>query len=80
MQEEAVRTVAHASGVAPRRLGIGANQPATAVQESCQFCRPDLVTFVNGLPLVVSELKKPGASARAAFDENLTHATERMDT
>jgi type I restriction enzyme R subunit len=34
--------------------------------------RPDLVAFVNGLPLVVTELKKPGVSARAAFDENLT--------
>jgi type I restriction enzyme R subunit len=36
-------------------------------------CRPDLVGFVNGLPLVVVELKKPGVSPRAAFDENLTH-------
>ncbi|MEI6198047.1 MAG: type I restriction endonuclease, partial [Verrucomicrobiota bacterium] len=36
-------------------------------------CRPDLVGFVNGLPLVVIELKKPGVPARAAFEENLTH-------
>ncbi len=36
-------------------------------------CRPDLVGFVNGLPLVVIEFKKPGVPARAAFDENLTH-------
>jgi type I restriction enzyme R subunit len=36
-------------------------------------CRPDRVGFVNGLPLVVIELKKPGVPARAAFDENLTH-------
>ena len=36
-------------------------------------CRPDLVAFVNGLPLVVLEFKKPGVPARAAFDENLTH-------
>jgi len=34
--------------------------------------RPDLVGFVNGLPLVVIEFKKPGVSARAAFDDNLT--------
>jgi type I restriction enzyme R subunit len=34
--------------------------------------RPDLIAFVNGLPLVVIELKKPGVSARAAFGENLT--------
>ncbi|GEM_PF-13395 len=35
-------------------------------------CRPDLVGFVNGLPLVVIELKKPGVPARAAFDDNIT--------
>ncbi len=34
--------------------------------------RPDLVGFVNGLPLVVLELKKPGVPARAAFDDNLS--------
>ncbi|MGA2547971.1 MAG: type I restriction endonuclease subunit R [Rectinemataceae bacterium] len=41
-------------------------------------CRPDLVGFVNGLPFVVIELKKPGVSARAAFDENLTHYKEQV--
>lgn len=40
---------------------------------SLYTCRPDLVGFVNGLPWIVIELKKPGVSARAAFDENLTH-------
>lgn len=35
-------------------------------------CRPDLVGFVNGLPVVVIELKKPGVPARQAFDANLT--------
>jgi type I restriction enzyme, R subunit len=30
------------------------------------------VGFVNGLPPVVIELKKPGVPARAAFDETLT--------
>jgi len=29
---------------------------------------------------VVIELKKPGLPARAAFDENLTHYQERIDT
>jgi type I restriction enzyme R subunit len=41
-------------------------------------CRPDLVAFVNGLPLVVIELKKPGVPARAAFDENLTHYKQQI--
>ena len=35
-------------------------------------CRPDIVCFVNGLPLVVLEFKKPGVPARAAFDDNIT--------
>ncbi|MGH7536424.1 MAG: type I restriction endonuclease, partial [Gemmatimonadales bacterium] len=34
--------------------------------------RPDIVGFVNGLPVVVVELKKPGVPARQAFDGNLT--------
>ena len=41
-------------------------------------CRPDLVGFVNGLPLVVIELKKPGVPARAAFDENLAHYKQQI--
>jgi type I restriction enzyme R subunit len=41
-------------------------------------CRPDLVGFVNGLPWVVIELKKPGVAVRAAFDENLTHYKEQI--
>jgi type I site-specific restriction-modification system R (restriction) subunit len=41
-------------------------------------CRPDLVGFVNGLPLVVTEFKKPGVPARAAFDENLTHYKQQI--
>ena len=35
-------------------------------------CRPDLIGFVNGLPWVVIELKKPGVPAKRAFDGNLT--------
>jgi type I restriction enzyme, R subunit len=44
-----------------------------SVVGSLYTCRPDLVGFVNGLPWLVIELKKPGVSARVAFDENLTH-------
>jgi type I restriction enzyme, R subunit len=35
-------------------------------------CRPDIVCFVNGLPLVLLEFKKPGVPAREAFDDNIT--------
>ena len=41
-------------------------------------CRPDLVGFVNGLPLVVIELKNPGVPAQQAFDENFTHYKEQV--
>jgi type I restriction enzyme R subunit len=33
--------------------------------------RTDLVGFVNGLPLVLIELKKPGVNVREGFDKNL---------
>jgi len=42
------------------------------VTGSLYTCRPDLVGFVNGLPIVVVELKKPGVPAKQAFDDNLT--------
>jgi type I restriction enzyme R subunit len=41
-------------------------------------CGRDLVGFVNGLPWVVIELKKPAVPARAAFDENLTHYKQQI--
>jgi type I restriction enzyme R subunit len=41
-------------------------------------CRPDLIGFVNGLPWVVIEFKKPGVAVRAAFDENLTHYKQQV--
>jgi len=34
--------------------------------------RPDVIGFVNGLPLVLMEFKKPGVHVREAFDHNLT--------
>jgi type I restriction enzyme R subunit len=43
-----------------------------SVSGTLYTCRPDLVGFVNGLPLVVIEVKKTGVAARAAFDDNLT--------
>ena len=49
-----------------------------SVVGSLYTCRPDLVGFVNGLPWVVIELKKPGVSPRAAFDENLTHYKQQI--
>jgi type I restriction enzyme R subunit len=49
-----------------------------SVVGSLYTCRPDLVGFVNGLPWVVIELKKPGVPARLAFDENLTHYKQQI--
>jgi type I restriction enzyme R subunit len=34
--------------------------------------RPDVVGFVNGLPLVLIEFKKPGVHVREGFDQNIT--------
>jgi hypothetical protein len=56
-----------------------ASQPGQfSVTAALYTCRPDLVGFVNGLPLVVIKLKKPGVPARAAFDENLTHYKQQI--
>ncbi len=43
-----------------------------SVNGTLYTCRADLVGFVNGLPMIVIELKKPGVPAQVAFDENLT--------
>jgi type I restriction enzyme R subunit len=40
--------------------------------------RPDLVGFVNGLPLVLIELKKPGVNVREGFDKNLCDYKETI--
>ena len=42
-------------------------------------CRPDIVGFVNGLPLVLLEFKRPGVPARAAFDENIKSYKHEQD-
>lgn len=34
--------------------------------------RPDLIGFVNGIPLVLVELKKPTAPVKSAYDDNIT--------
>ena len=43
-----------------------------AVQGPLYRCIPDVVLFVNGLPWVVIEVKRPSVPARQAFDDNLT--------
>ena len=72
-----------------RVRGIDWEQPANndfllvsqfSVTGALYTCRLDLLAFVNGLPLVVIELKKPGVPARAAFDENLTSYKREIDT
>ena len=41
-----------------------------SIQGPLYLRRPDLIGFVNGLPLVVVELKKPGVPAQQAFTDN----------
>jgi type I site-specific restriction-modification system R (restriction) subunit len=65
------------------RMAIDWEQPANndfllvsqfSVPGALYTCRPDFVGSVNGLPLVVIELKKPGLPARAALDEKKTQS------
>lgn len=39
--------------------------------KSKRMTRPDVVGFVNGIPLVFMELKKPSVKLRAAYEQNL---------
>jgi type I restriction enzyme R subunit len=43
------------------------------IQGSKGFRRPDVLLYVNGLPLVFIELKNSNVSLRNAYDENLTN-------
>ncbi|MBS0167874.1 MAG: type I restriction endonuclease subunit R [Nitrospira sp.] len=79
---EVVVTNAKSGGQEPKRVCVidwenpAANEfllvSQLSVTGSLYTRRPDLVGFVNGLPLVVIELKKPGVPAQQAFDDNLT--------
>lgn len=79
---EVTVTDAASGGQEPKRVRVidWENPPANdfllvsqlSVTGSLYTRRPDLVGFVNGLPLVVIELKKPGVPAQQAFDDNLT--------
>ena len=40
--------------------------------------RPDLIVFINGIPLVLIELKAPGVKVKRAFDENITDYKEAI--
>jgi type I restriction enzyme, R subunit len=40
--------------------------------------RPDLIIFINGLPLVLIELKAPGVKVKRAYDENITDYKETI--
>ncbi len=68
MKEERVRAVDWENPAANDFLLVS----QMTVMGQLYTCRPDLIGFVNGLPWVVIELKKPGVGARQAFDENLT--------
>jgi len=42
------------------------------------FCRPDVLLYVNGLPLVFIELKNSNVKLKAAFEDNLTRYKEEI--
>jgi type I restriction enzyme, R subunit len=50
-----------------------------AFQGPLYKCIPDVVLFVNGLPWVVIELKRPDVAAQQAFDENLTSYQHQLN-
>ena len=43
------------------------------IKGETQFRRPDILLYVNGIPLVFIELKNSNVKLRSAFDDNLTN-------
>ncbi|MFM7551093.1 MAG: type I restriction endonuclease, partial [Cyanobacteriota bacterium] len=76
----------HGGTTSQRLRVIDWNQPAANdfqlvsqlwISGSLYTRRPDLVGFVNGLPLLNIELKTPGVATRRAFDDNVAnHKTD----
>lgn len=46
---------------------------ATAQAPLAAYRRPDVILYVNGLPLVFIELKNSNVKLRSAYDDNLSH-------
>ena len=55
----------------PQNNDFLAVQQLWVVGKSKRKKRPDVVGFVNGIPLVFMELKKPSIKLRAAYEDNL---------
>lgn len=48
------------------------------IQGTQGYLRPDLLLYVNGLPLIFIELKNSNVSVRNAYDDNLTRYREQI--
>ncbi|APZ41805.1 type I restriction endonuclease subunit R [Acidihalobacter ferrooxydans] len=68
-QQERLRVIDFNDSAANRFLAVS----QLWIRGERYWRRPDVLLYVNGLPLVFIELKNSNVKLRAAFDDNLTH-------
>jgi len=73
-QQERVRVVDFNDTSANRFLAVS----QLWIRGERNWRRPDVLLYVNGLPLVFIELKNSNVKLRTAFDDNLTHYREEI--
>ena len=42
------------------------------IKGECRYRRPDIILYINGIPLIFIELKNSNIKLKSAFDDNLT--------
>lgn len=69
-QQERVRVIDFADAAGPHNRFLAVSQ--LWIKGEKGFRRPDVLLYVNGLPLVFIELKNSNVKLKSAFDDNLT--------
>ncbi len=69
-QQERVRVIDFADPASPHNQLLAVSQ--LWIKGDKGFRRPDVLLYVNGLPLVFIELKNSNVKLKSAFDDNLT--------
>lgn len=75
-RKERVQLIDFTHPVSPHNRFLAVTQlwiQSTGAAAKAAFRRPDILLYVNGLPLVFVELKNSNVKLRAAYDDNLTH-------
>ncbi len=73
VQHATVRVIDFGSPPANDFLAVSQLWIRTTGVGACEYRRPDVLLYVNGLPLVFIELKNSNVKLRASYEDNLTN-------